>query len=79
MAIKRILGRYGHLFDTGVVGVTISEIGGYTVVSVHGCGQNTDPFCAELNTDFGPGVFQTLAESLQQMINPAGNISLTHH
>jgi hypothetical protein len=70
----------GHLFDTGVAGLTVSEIAGQTILQVHGCGQNTDPQLAALNQYAGSNfAFNGVAANLQSLINPSGNFSVVHH
>ena len=70
----------GHLFDTGVVGVTVSETSTQTVLTIHGCGQNTDSSLALLNGYAGASfAFAPLAQNLQNLINPLGAVTVVHH
>jgi hypothetical protein len=71
----------GHLFDTGVVGLTIYEVGGNTILSIYGCGQNTGQFLAAINANVGASgtAFAGVANNLEQLINPGGSVTIVHH
>ena len=66
--------------DTGVVGLTISEVSGQTMLTVYGCGQNTDTFLSDANQLAGPTIaFEGIAANLQVLINPSGVFTVVNH